>query len=189
MKTALISLVGISAAIFSTGCVVRVEQPEPVAEVSVETPSVEVSGPVVEGPGVEVISVEPDPVERVYVYEPGYPPGTYFYGGFYWYGGYRYQRDVFINRVVTVNVREHRFADVEANRRRGVEIERTHRQEFVRTGGHPAVAHAAEAQTHRSVAPGANRTANIDGTVPHAQQQQHLQTPQKKQNKKEEERQ
>jgi hypothetical protein len=194
MKTVLITLVGVSAAIFSTGCVVRIERPEPVAEVSVETPDVEVSGPVVEGPGVEVISVEPDPVERVYVYDPGYPPGTYFYGGFYWYGGYRYPRDVFYNRYVAVNIREHRFADAEANRRRGAEIERTHREEFAKTGGrHPEAArqsaaqHQAAARQQSSRAPGSERTAEITGQHPGAQQQhQGLQPPAKKQGKKDE---
>jgi hypothetical protein len=121
--------------VLSVGCEVRYR--EPVAEVSVETPApeVEVGGPVIEGPGVEVITVEPDPVERVYVYEPGYPPGTYFYGGFYWYDGYRYSHDVFIHRYVDVNIRERRFIDVEANRRRGVVIERSHRDEFARGHG------------------------------------------------------
>src|ERR1039458_8832793 len=93
------------------------------------------SGPVVEGPGVEVVTVEPDPAVRVYVYDPGYPPGAYFYNGYYWYGGYRYQHDVFINQYVVVNVREHRFADAAENRQRAMVAERAHRREFAQNHG------------------------------------------------------
>jgi hypothetical protein len=184
MRTALISMIGFSVAISSTGCVVRFAEPQPVAEVSVESPTVEVSGPVVEGPGVEVIDVEPDPVERVYVYDPGYPPGTYFYGGYVFYGGYRYPRDVFYDRYVVVNVHEHRFADAEANRRRGVEIERTHRQEFARTGGR----RPAEAARNNAARQSAHNNPNAQHMTQEQQraaaQQQHLQPQQKKPNKK-----
>ena len=92
-----------------------------------------VDGPVVEGPGVEVIETEPAPVERVY--DEGYPPGTYLYGGYYFYGGYRYRRDVFVNRYVVVNVREHRYINVAENRRLGGRIEVHHRAEFARYHG------------------------------------------------------
>src|SRR5437764_6951875 len=34
----------------------------------------------------EVVEVEPPPVERVYVYEVGYPPGTYRCGDYYYCG-------------------------------------------------------------------------------------------------------
>jgi hypothetical protein len=107
--------------------------PAPQPEVVVAAPVV--AGPVFEAPGVEVIEVEPPPVERVYVYDPGYPPGCYFYNDYYWYGGYRYPHDVFINRYVRVNVRENRFSNVEENRRQGQQIEARHRAEFAENHG------------------------------------------------------
>ena len=98
------------------------------------------------------IEVEPAPVERVYIYEQGYPPGCYVYGGYYYYGGYRYRREVFVTRYVEVNVREGRYVDVERNRYEGRVIEERHRTEFVRYGdrheSHPSVQRA-EAE-HRS---------------------------------------
>lgn len=128
-KIALLCIVGL----FTSGCIVY-EQPQP-------APVVE--QPVVTGPGVVLIEVEPAPADRVYVYDPGFPPGVYFYNDYYWYNGYRYPHDVFINQYVTVNVREHRFVDVAANRRAGQQIEAQHRQEFaanhgVRRGHAPA---------------------------------------------------
>lgn len=111
------------------GCVVHEYAPAPEPVV--------VERPIVTGPGVEVIEVEPAPVERVYIYEPGYPPGTYYCDGYYWYGGYRYERDVFVERVVVVNVRERRYVDVEENRRIGGRVEIRHREEFARYGGMP----------------------------------------------------
>lgn len=125
MRLTILALLCGCALMWSAGCTVYTS-PAPV---------VETQGPVVEGPGVEVIEVEPPPVERVYIYDPGYPPGTYFYHGYYYYGGYRYDREVFVHRYVEVNVREHRYVDVEANRREGHRMEETHRAEYARTGG------------------------------------------------------
>jgi hypothetical protein len=126
------------AAILAGGCVVvptyEVYRPVPAPPPPPE-PEVVVAGPVFEAPGVEIIDVEPAPYDRVYVYDPGYPPGCYFYGGFYWYGGYRYPHDVFIQRYVTVNVRENRYINVEENRRSGMRIEEQHRVEFARNHG------------------------------------------------------
>jgi hypothetical protein len=100
-------------------------------------------GPVVTDPSVVVIDVEPDPAYRVYVYDPGYPPGCYFYGGFYYYGGYRYPHDVFVNRYVTVNIREHRFADRNENRQRGAAFEARDKRNFAahRNNVKPAASH------------------------------------------------
>jgi hypothetical protein len=128
------SLIIAVAAVLAGGCVV-VPTYEVYRPVPAPPPAVVVAGPVFQAPGVEIITVEPDPVERVYVYDPGYPPGCYFYSGFYWYGGYRYPHDVFIDRYVTVNVRENRFINVEENRRAGVRIEEQHRVEFAQNHG------------------------------------------------------
>jgi hypothetical protein len=95
---------------------------------------------VVSGPGVELISVEPVYADRVYVYDPGYPPGTYFWGNYYYYNGYRYPHDVFVNQYVVVNVREHRFYDAADNRRRGMVIAERQRVDYARNGGRPAAA-------------------------------------------------
>jgi hypothetical protein len=130
-------------AVICAGCVVYTQPAyRPVAYEPAPAPG----GPVVVAPGVVAIDVEPPPPERVYVYDPGYPPGCYFYGGFYWYGGYRYPHDVFINRYVTVNVRENRYVNVEENRRVTVQVQERQRQEYVRNGGHPGpgVGYAAE---------------------------------------------
>lgn len=116
-KTGVICIAGL----LTTGCVVY-EQPRPATVV--------VAQPVVTGPGVEVIEVEPAPAERVYIYEPGYPPGVYFCDDYYWYNGYRYPHDVFVNQYVVVNVRENRYIDVEENRRVGQQIEVQHRQQY-----------------------------------------------------------
>jgi len=89
----------------------------------------------VDDPSVVLIDVEPAPPDRVYVYDPGFPPGTYFYGGFYYYGGYRYPHDVFINRYIVVNVRERRYANVEENRRAATPIIEQHRAQYARTAG------------------------------------------------------
>ena len=127
-----------SLTVIGAGCTVNFT-PVPVSS----DPAPEVvdagSGPVVEGPGVEVVTVEPDPAVRVYVYDPGYPPGAYFYNGYYWYGGYRYQHDVFINQYVAVNVREHRFADAAENRQRAMVAERdkNNRRDVTRNHGDP----------------------------------------------------
>src|SRR6185312_14027597 len=84
--------------VLSVGCVIRETPRETVVREEVV-----VGDPVV---------VEPAPVERVYVYERGYPPGTYVYGGYYYYGGRRYERDVFVTKVVNVNIRENRYVNV-----------------------------------------------------------------------------
>jgi len=120
------------------GCIVEERRPVYVERrpVYVEQRSaVVVDGPVIDGPGVVVMETEPAPVERVYVYDEGYPPGTYIYGGFYYYGGYRYEHDVFVTRFVEVNIREHRYVNVEENRRLGADFETRHREQYERTGG------------------------------------------------------
>ncbi len=118
------------------GCVVQerhyVVERRPVVQ---ETVAVDTPAPVIDGPGVVVVEQEPPPVQRVYIYDEGYPPGCYVYGGFVYYGGYRYERDVFVNRYVTVNIREHRYVNVAENRRVGHDFEVRHREEFARTGG------------------------------------------------------
>lgn len=131
MRTALALTVCLAGGMLSAGCTVYT-QPAPPPPAGYETVS---DGPVVEGPGVAVIEVEPAPVERVYIYDPGYPPGTYYYNGYYYYGGYRYERDVFVHRYVEVNVREHRYVDARENREAGRRIEESHRAEYARTGG------------------------------------------------------
>jgi len=128
IKAGVISLTGLMTA----GCVVY-ERPRPVVY---ERPAYQET--VVVGPGVEVIEVEPAPAERVYVYDVGYPPGVYVYGGYYYYNGNRYEHDVFVNRVVTVNIRENRYVNVEENRRAGVQIEAQHRNAYAVNHGHPA---------------------------------------------------
>ena len=85
--------------------------------------------------GGEVIDVEPALDERVYVYDAGFPPGTYLYGGYYWYGGYRYPHDVFLNGYVATNLRGGLYVNVAENRRVGAIREQQHRAEFARTGG------------------------------------------------------
>ncbi len=127
-----------AAGVLSTGCIVRTYEPYPAPPPPPPQEEVVVGGPVFEGPGVEVIEVEPAPVERVYVYDPGYPPGCYFYGGYYWYGGYRYEHDVFIHRYVTVNIRERRYVNVEQNRQYGRQMEARQRSEFAVNHGQPA---------------------------------------------------
>ena len=146
MRVALASVFCASAAFLTAGCVVQVRpspvvyraRPAEVVEVEPEAPVIAVV------PGeVILIDVEPAPVERVYVYEPGFPPGCYLYGGFYYYGGYRYRREVFVDRYVTINIREHRFIDVQRNREVGRRFEERHRTEFERFGprheSHPSV--------------------------------------------------
>lgn len=126
-----------------------VERPVVEAEIAVEpeAPVIVDAAPT----GILRIDVEPAPIERVYVYEPGFPPGCYLYGGFYYYGGYRYHHDVFIHRYVEVNVRERRYVNVVENRRVGHTIEVRHKTEFVRYGehhdSHPSVKRAVETKT------------------------------------------
>jgi hypothetical protein len=149
MRTVLASVVCASAAILTTGCTVHTYSRPVVVErrpVVVEERHV-VQADVVAEPETPVIvdaaptevlriDVEPAPAERVYVYEPGFPPGTYLYGGFYYYGGYRYHHDIFIHRYVEVNVRERRYVNVVENRRLGHVVEERHRTEFVKYGAH-----------------------------------------------------
>jgi hypothetical protein len=162
-KAIVIAAVGV----LSAGCVVvptyEVYRPAPLPPpepaVVVEPAPVVVAGPVFEAPGVEVIDVEPAPEFRVYCYDPGYPPGCYFYNDCYWYGGYRYPHDVFINRYVTVNVRERRFIDVEANRRQGMQIEERHRAEFAQNHGVRRPEDVRQAEHDRVARPGARPAA------------------------------
>ena len=142
---------GLVSLVILSGCVVYRDPPPPRQYVVVDAPppppapDVVVAGPVFEGPGVEVVSVEPAPVERVYIYDEGYPPGCYFYGGYYWYGGYRYEHDVFVHRYVEVNVREHRYVNVEENRRYGHQMEQHQRTVYQQTGGRQVCASRDEA--------------------------------------------
>jgi hypothetical protein len=117
MRIALTSAVCALMAFLSVGCVVR-----PIEVVRAEpAPSMPVG---------EVIIVEPMPVERVYIYDRGYPPGTYVWNGYYYYGGYRYERNVFVQRVVNVNIQKNVYVNVVDNRQRGRQIEETHRRDF-----------------------------------------------------------
>lgn len=90
----------------------------------------EPQGEVITGPGVQYVDVEPDPGQRVYIYDQGYPPGTYTYDGYYYYGGYRYPRGVFVDRYVQENVREHRYVNAVENRQAGTRIEQKQRADF-----------------------------------------------------------
>jgi hypothetical protein len=133
MRFAKRSLIVAAAGLLAAGCIVV-----PTYEPSPAPPPPQgavVDGPVIEAPGVELIDVEPPPDERVYVYDPGFPPGVYFYNNYYWYGGYRYPHDVFINRYVTRNIHENRYINTEENRQMGQRIESQHREEFARTRG------------------------------------------------------
>jgi hypothetical protein len=137
MRIAIVSAVCACATFCSIGCVVHEHREPRYVEREV----------VVEGPGVTVIEVEPPPPQRIYIYERGYPPGCYMYGGYVYYGQRRYERTVFVNRVVTVNVQRNVYVNVNENRRVGQQVERTHQVEFQRTGGrvspaaHPVVRH------------------------------------------------
>jgi hypothetical protein len=124
--------------LLSTGCTVYTSPPPPGP------------GPVVEGPGVVVVSQEPPYDERVYMYDPGYPPGTYYdpENGCYYYNGYVYPHDVFVERYVAVNVRDHRYEDVDANRRNGRVFEERGRADAGRRGGHPAPTPARRGDDH-----------------------------------------
>jgi hypothetical protein len=129
----------IALGLMPVGCTVDIEEvpPPQQREVIVEQapPPEEVvvaPAPLVDDPAVIAVEIEPPPEERVYVYDPGFPPGVYISGGFYFYEGHRYPHDIFIDRVVTVNVRDHRFADPDKNRRAGVRIEAQHRAEYTR---------------------------------------------------------
>jgi hypothetical protein len=122
------------AGLLSTGCIV-VPTYEPVPPPPPPPQAEVVAGPVIEAPGVVLVDVEPPPEERVYVYDPGFPPGVYFYDNYYWYGGYRYPHDVFINQYVTRNVRENRYTRVDENRRQGYQMEARQRADFARTRG------------------------------------------------------
>ena len=107
-----------SLALLSAGCIIR-EGPPPRQVVVVEE--------------------EPPPAERVYIYEEGYPPGAYRYGDYYYYEGRRYERDVFITRVVNVNIRERRYINVEENRRISREVEYEHVVQYQQKQQHQPV--------------------------------------------------
>jgi hypothetical protein len=124
-----------AAALVSAGCEHEHEHDGGPAALQGEVAVDEPRGAVIEGPGVEYIDVEPDPVQRVYVYDEGYPPGTYVYNNYYYYGGYRYPRDVFVNRYVQENVRQRRYIDRDENRREGQRVEQSQRSEFTKTRG------------------------------------------------------
>jgi hypothetical protein len=130
------SLTCACAGFFSAGCIVETQAPPPGPPPGPVVVA-EADAPLVQDPGVVEIDVEPPPDQRQYVYDPGYPPGTYFYGGYYYYGRYRYPHDVFVNRYVAGNVRDRRYANVDENRRAGAPIEAQHRANYARNGGHP----------------------------------------------------
>jgi hypothetical protein len=128
-----ILLCAATAALVSAGCDSHEHDhyvgPAPTAitgEVSVDEPQ----GEVISGPGVAYVDVEPDPAQRVYVYDEGYPPGTYSYDNYYYYGGYRYPRDVFVNQYVQENIRQHRYVNAGENRQAGTRIEQKQRADF-----------------------------------------------------------
>jgi hypothetical protein len=151
-----------AVAFVSVGCEVHDAERDRVVvhdQASVDVPQ----GAVVDGPGVVAIDVEPDPSQRVYVYDEGYPPGTYIYNDYYYYGGYRYPRDVFVNRFVQDNIRQHRYTNADDNRRQGQQIEQRQRTEFTKTrgvrqnvAGRPAAAPADQSPVRQPEAPRAN---------------------------------
>jgi len=172
------SIVAAIAGVISAGCQISVTPgsftvvpPVLIRGPVIEAPVVEaqvVAGPVFTAPGVEVIQVEPDPSYRVYMYDPGYPPGAYFYGDYYWYNGYRYPHDVFINRYVTENIRENRFINVEENRRAGRRMEAHHRNEFAKTHGVSANAQHANRPGER---PGQRSAERLGSGSPNVERQ------------------
>jgi hypothetical protein len=98
MRTFLLgTTIAAALAAFTTGCVVTAE-------------------PATYG---TVVYSDPPPDQRVYIYDPGYPPGCYYYGDEVYYEGRAYPRDVFVERVVNVNIRENRYISVDENRRLG----------------------------------------------------------------------
>jgi hypothetical protein len=109
------------------GCTIRT-YPQPYGQQAYDAP-------LVDGPGVAPIDAPPPPDQCVYVYDPGYPPGTYYYGGNYYYGGYRYQQDVFVTRVVNVNVHENRYVNVADNRRASLQTQARQPAPYARPGG------------------------------------------------------
>jgi hypothetical protein len=117
------------------GCEIRAYGPPPPPPTYVEVAPAPAPAPVVVDGGVYV-DVLPPPDQRVYYYDPGYPPGCFFYGGYYYYGGYRYSRDVFINRVVNVNIHENRYVNVEENHRQGEAVKVRQQADYARYGGH-----------------------------------------------------
>lgn len=117
-----------AVAFLSIGCVLR-EGPRVERE--------EVREEVVGDP----VEAEPPPAQRVYVYERGYPPGTYFYDGYYYYGRQRYERNVFITKVVNVNIQKNKYVNVTENRRVGQQIEQQHRQTHPGTNPPPPPPH------------------------------------------------
>lgn len=134
MRIATLTAACLGVGFLSAGCTVY-REPAPANSYGSTYDQPADEGPVVDGPGVVVIETEPPPAERVYVYDPGYPPGVYFYNNYYWYNGYRYDRDVFRDRYVERNIREHRYEDARQNREEGHRFEEQHRQEYARTGG------------------------------------------------------
>ena len=150
MRIVFASVVCASAVFLSAGCAVRYR---PVVVEARGEIDVEPERAVIVGSPTEVlrIDVEPAPVERFYVYEPGFPPGAYLYGGFYYYGGYRYHHDVFIHNYVEVNIRERRYINVTENRRVGRTFEERHRVEYTKYGpkheSHPSVKRAVHTET------------------------------------------
>ncbi|MBI3820328.1 MAG: hypothetical protein HY286_16680 [Planctomycetes bacterium] len=138
MRNTLLSAICTFATLPLAACgTIIVERPSEPRTVVVAQPVYEV--PVFTGPGVEIIEIEPAPVERVYIYERGFPPGCYLYNNYYWYNGYRYEHDVFIERHVTVNIRENRYVNVQENKSKIVQIRKEHEDTFAKTGGRHTV--------------------------------------------------
>jgi hypothetical protein len=140
MRSVLVSAAVASAALLVAGCEVEVRHPHP--EVSVQADVGGGGGPVFQDPGVTVVTDEPPPDQRNYVYDEGYPPGCYLYGGFYYYDGYRYPHDEFVNRYVNVNIQQHRYVNVTENRQQGATIVERQKAEYQKTGGHRTAAPA-----------------------------------------------
>jgi len=169
-----ILLCAATAALVSAGCDSHEHEhyvgPGPTAitgEVSVDEPQ----GEVISGPGVVYVDVEPDPAQRVYVYDEGYPPGTYTYDNYYYYGGYRYPRDVFVGQYVQENVRQHRYVNTVENRQAGTRIEQKQRADFAVNRGR----HAQPA----AVQPGrpAEQPKDVRPNVERPEAQPRVQTP------------
>jgi hypothetical protein len=147
------SLVVASTSVLMTGCIVYTRPvPAPVVtEASAD-------------PGVEVVEVEPAPDERIYVYDPGFPPGCYMVGGYYWYNGSRYDHDVFVNRYVVVNIREGRYTNADENRRAGARIEVQHREAYAKAQtqrGNAERLQAARSENARPEAQAANARPSL----------------------------
>ncbi|HWE01498.1 MAG TPA: hypothetical protein VG326_03740 [Tepidisphaeraceae bacterium] len=103
---------------------------------------------VIDDPGLAAVDVAPDPAQRNYVSDPGFPPGTYAYNGYYYYGGYRYPQDAFVSGYVQNNLNQRRFVNVGENR---VQVDQIAKQEREVTAANNRAAVQSAAAAARSV--------------------------------------